>query len=163
MSALLLAHTRVLTASLLALALVMATAGCSKKEDPTATAPGTGSYKLDGRLIRCTARANVSVPVVGNGQTLLNIILTTVPEPASGSEQIMVEYSKTTGQPNSSYQPEPLRQYKGGQYWITFYDTLTRTLVETPGGGFSGTFSSSTVFQTPNAHITEGVFTDVRP
>lgn len=146
---------------LLALVLALGTMSCSKKEavDPITANSNTGSYKLDGRLVNCTAKVTKNNPSGGTVE-YLTVVLTTTPQPATGAEMLSISYSIPRGQSASAYtrndvilfrnqmQPQVLGEVKGA-------------ISTNNAGGVSGTFTTSQPQQYLN--ISEGVFTDVRP
>ena len=155
--------------TLLILAIAVGTLGCSKESTPdptTATlatpAPGTGSYKLDGRLVTCTAKATLFSPA-GSNVDYLFVRLTTTPQPAAGEEALSVEYSKLPGQPASAYRSSSIVLFRNQEQPIFFNLSPTPTPATTSGGGDTGTFATTSIMQSPTLSITEGVFTDIRP
>ena len=152
---------------LIALALALGTMSCSKKEAvPPAVAPltansNTGSYKLDGRLVTCTAKAIVNNPSSGTVEYLY-IVLTTTPQPATGAESLSLSYSKPRGQANSAYSSENPILFRNQQQPV-MYMRLTTGVATNNAGGFSGEFTASISPSNSTLKITEGMFTDVRP
>lgn len=150
--------------------LLLGTLGCSKKDDPTVSSTGTGSYKLDGTTITCQSKAYTSSATSG-GLTLnyLEIDLTTTPQPTSGAETLKLFFVKQAGQSNNAYLLTDISFFTKGSSSPYYFANDVTTLSSTSGGGFSGTFSakaSSPVGSTtpgPYTAITSGVFTDARP
>ena len=148
---------------LLAFVLALGTMSCSKKEavDPITANSNTGSYKLDGRLVNCTAKATTNNPSGGTVEYLY-IVLTATPQPATGAESLSLSYSKPRGQANSAYSSSDIILFRNQQQPLIF-TRLTTGVLTNNAGGFSGEFTTSSSPSQSATKITEGVFTDVRP
>lgn len=165
-------QVRFLSTFTVASALLLSTLGCSKKEESTpAPAPisGTGTYKLNGRMVNCKATAVLRG--TGTGQNYLFVRLTTMPIPASGEEHLELTFTKGPNRPTAEYQPEEatLTYTNAPSQTLNFYTynsastgpTTNRvTIADSNKGGYSGSFAV-TSYQL-NHVITEGIFTDVR-
>lgn len=151
---------------LIILAVASGILGCSKKDTtdpaPPTLAPGTGSYKLDGRLVTCTGTATLYSPAGANIDYLF-IRLTTTPQPAAGPEALSVEFVKPAGAPISAYRAIANALFRDQVQPILFNPPTTPTLTGTAAGGYTGTFATTSATQSPALTITDGVFTDVRP
>jgi len=148
---------------LLAIPLLLSTLSCSQKDDPD---PVQASYKLDGNVQKCQAKATTSAGSIGaRNYDFLDIDLRTLP--AGEPETLTLHLYKLPGAPASTYLLHNLSVYpKGGLAPYNFAGTAFTLVVSE--GSFSGTFSavvnaSSSSIPGPYTTITDGVFADVRP
>ena len=154
-------NLRLLTIPLLASALLFGTLGCTKEDTPAPPSTvGTGSYKLNGRTVTCYARVSVLDSPTNN---LLQVYLTDTPTPQSNTQSLSLFFQKSPGQPSSAYQATGEISYSATSTSPNnFYTLQAPTPTTTSGGGFSGTFSGTSLGPDQGA-ITDGVFTDARP
>ncbi|MGI4865358.1 MAG: hypothetical protein ACRYFZ_15660 [Janthinobacterium lividum] len=161
---------RLLATPLVAIALLLSTLGCSKKEDPVpATTYGNGHYKLDGINRNCSVQAvTTTVPSSASQPSYddLKILLPTENSPTS--EYLLLEFSKLTSQPNTAYTLVTMAYFPAGSGTGTLYSNNVTTLTATSNGGFLGTFSGKSTSATAPGNgsthtITDGVFTEVHP
>jgi hypothetical protein len=92
---------------------------------------------------------------------ILEVVLTTVPQPATGSEILYVNFYGSSGETKASHfflQGCTLVR-NGSEY--TIYAPHTYTLTSTAGGGYSGSFAG-TVNTPSKSTISGGIFTDLR-
>ncbi|NML67945.1 hypothetical protein HHL22_22320 [Hymenobacter sp. RP-2-7] len=150
---------------LLAIGEVATLAGCSKKEGPApepGPTAGTATYQRDGQTVNCQATI-VRMPSI-QGMTyydILEVVLTTIPQPAIGSEVLYVNYYGTPGVTKaSSFYLEGCTLVRNGAQYTT-YSPTSYTLVNTSGGGYSGSFAGA-VTAPDISTISGGIFTDVR-
>lgn len=136
---------------------------CSKKDvvDPITADSNTGSYKLDGRFINCTAKATKYNPSGGTVE-YLTIVLTTMPQPATGAESLSISYSIPRGQPASAYTGNDVILFRN-QMQPAVLSQMKGPISTNNAGGVSGTFTTSITQSQTALTITEGVFKDVRP
>ena len=143
----------------------LAAAGCGQKNDP-GPAPdkiAVGSYKIDGRTVTCRVTATVTPAYYLGGRypyDALEVTLVTTPQPATGYEEMYLNYEKSPGQPNTAYKAQRLVLTDFAHSPGVAFPTDGVTLRETGRGGFSGTFSGKVGNSAPPV-ITEGVFTNV--
>ena len=163
-------NLRLLTAPLLATGLLLSTLGCAKKEEPAPAAPdpNTGSYKLDGQLVSCQAKAFEYPNRTGVYQDQLQIQLTIAS--ASGSiDNLLLGFSKSVGGPLSAYYFDGILHMtapsNASLQTRSYLSNPSFTLSRTASGGYSGTFSATSpgLSSVASSVVTEGVFTDVRP
>lgn len=144
----------------LATLLLVSMLGCSKKDDPAVTpAIGTGSYNLDGQIIRFQAKADTSS---GPGSNYLDIKTTEVGKAPNDTHYLNLSFAKPIGTPSTTYHLVGISTTHGPRLGL-LYTSTTMTLDATQKGVFSGTFSAT--FSGPqlgNSTLSEGVFTNVR-
>ncbi|MGI4865359.1 MAG: hypothetical protein ACRYFZ_15665 [Janthinobacterium lividum] len=159
-----------LATPLVATILLLSTLACSKKDEPAPTTPNpnTGSYKLDGQLVSCQAKAFEYPNRTGVYQDQLQIQLTIAS--ASGTiDNLLLGFSKNVGSPLSAYYFDGILHMTANSnaslQTRSYLSNTNFTLSRTAGGGYSGTFSatSSGLGGVASSLVTEGVFTDVRP
>ena len=128
----------------LAAVLLLGTLGCSKKDEPVPIASTliTGSYKLDGQLVTCQAKAFEYPNRTGFYQDQLQIQLNTVS--TSGSiDNLLLSFSKGISSPLSTYYFDGVlhmtRSSSNASLQTRSYlSNASFTLVATAGGGYSG-------------------------
>ncbi|MGI4863084.1 MAG: hypothetical protein ACRYFZ_04120 [Janthinobacterium lividum] len=155
---------RLLATPLVATTLLLSTLGCAKKEDATPTPTASGSYILDGKTINCTVKAVVQTSLAGNpaqSYDVLDVELTTTPQPASGPEKLDLYFQKQTGQSPNAYQRTAIILVNPTHPQGLSYSNGATTLSEASGlyyGGFGGVATGP-----PSSEIKAGGFNDVRP
>jgi hypothetical protein len=146
--------------------LLLSTLGCSKQDEPAASA--TGSYKLDNTTITCQATATTSTTTSGLSVDYLLIDLVTTPQPATGIETLRLYFLKPNAASNNTYTLSDITLTNKGNLQPDFFSVNAATLTPTSSGGFSGTFSGKFINSNgstpaPYTTITNGTFTNVRP
>ncbi|MBF9141931.1 hypothetical protein [Hymenobacter properus] len=162
--------------SLAVAALLVLSAGCSKKSDPYAppkVAPSAGSYDLNGRIASSGAATSrqitAQVRTVTTSDNLndqLEVRFTTTPKPAIGEEHLLLTFIKGKDQPATAY-----RYFNGAYYtdlapYALFTDDVA-TIMPTSDGAFSGMFSAKCSWQVGTPSQTDytiyGTFTNAKP
>jgi hypothetical protein len=148
-----------LATPLVAIALLLSTLGCSKKNDPAAEHPAiVASYMLSGTLIKCTASSQVVTS--GLGTDYLTLTLTTTPQPATGAQRLQLTFTKSTGQPLAAYQLLNLSMFQGNTTFQGYIPDRS-TFTSSSSSSVSSNFSSTSIYPTIASDITSGIFTDV--
>lgn len=142
------------------------TLSCTKKDEPTASHPSTGSYKLDGVVRNCEVASAFYPTSSTQAYDQLDILLTTVPQPASGEEHFVISFTKKAGQSSTAYQVYTMGYYnRYGTAGVGYLNKVTT--IQEVNGNYSGSFSATedtyTGTSAPPHIITSGVFEDARP
>ena len=157
-------NLRLLATPLLSTTLLLSTLGCSKKQETTPTPAASGSYILDGKTINCTVRAFVQTSTAGTppqSYDVLDVELTTTPQPASCPEKLDLYFQKQTGQSPTYYLRTAIILVNAAHPQGVSYGNGATTLSEASGlyyGGFSGVATGP-----PSSELKAGGFNDVRP
>ena len=160
-------NLRLLATPLLATGLLLSTLGCSKKDEPAASA--TGSYELDNTTVSCQAKASVSTTTSGSlSYDYLVVDLVTTPQPTTGDETLHLYFVKINVASNNTYTLSDITLTTKGNAVTQHFSVDAATLTTTSSGGFSGAFSGKLIPQVgspslPYPAITNGTFTNVHP
>jgi hypothetical protein len=125
--------------------------GCSKKEDPTPPAIGTGTLISDGQPISCQVSVSSSSKATTAGQSYDYLLVTMQATPTSASSEVVrIEFGKPAGQPTSAYNLLSITYFTSSSSAGRLYNNATTaSLGETSNGVFSGNFFA-TDYSTPN-------------
>jgi hypothetical protein len=148
---------------------------CTKADDqPVETIPNVGSFRFEGRIVRCHASATTSSSyslhsvspdslnylVSDDSTKTVSISLNATSEGKANSPSLILDYDRPGGQTGAAYHLAIVTYLPGSDTEpVASLDHIAGTLRETNTGLFEGTFTNT---KPGSSSLSEGSFSNVR-